>query len=125
MCQQLITVRRSRSLPLWMKMRYKMNNATELVAALTGVRLFNTVLIKVCIVTDSEYVYLGATGKAFKWRSQGWVGSKGPLSDVSLWVDLLELIDEMGPMAQWLWALSHVGLEGSEVATGVAIEGMC
>ena len=39
-------------------------------------------------------------------------------------MDLLDLIDEMGPRAQWLWALSHVGVEGNEVANGLAIEGM-
>ena len=69
------------------------NNAVELVAAITGLRLFNTVPAKVCIVTDSEYVYLGAMGKAAKWWSQGWVGSNGHLSNMSLWVDLLELIE--------------------------------
>ena len=87
----------------------KTNNAAELVAAITGLRLFDTILAKVCIVTDSQYVYWGATGKAAKWRSQGWVGGNGPLSNVNVWVDLLELIEQLGPSAQWLWAPSHVG----------------
>ena len=70
-------------------------------------------------------MYLGATGKAEKWRSQGWMGSNGPLSTVHLWVELLELIEELGLRLQWLWAPSHVGLEGTEVANGLAVEGVC
>ena len=87
--------------------------------------MFNTVLADVCVVTDSEYVYLGAAGKAEKWRSQGWMGTNGPLSNVHMWVELLELIEELGPRLQWLWAPSHVGLEGNEVANGLVVEGMC
>ena len=100
------------------------NNTAELLVAITAFRLFNTVLAHVCVVTDSEYVYLGATGKAEKWRSQGWMGSNGLLSNVHFWVELLELIEELGPRLHWLWAPSHVGLEGNEVANGLAVEGM-
>ena len=53
------------------------------------------------------------------------MGSYGLLSNVHLWVELLELIEELGPRLQWLWAPSHVGLEGNEVANGLAAEGMC
>ena len=82
-------------------------------------------LTRFCVVTHSEYVYLGATGKAEKWRAQGWMGSNGLPSNVHLWVELLELVEELGPRLQWLWAPSHVGLEGNEIANGLAAEGMC
>ena len=49
------------------------------------------------------------------------MGSNGLLSNVHLWVDVLELIEELGSRLQWLWAPSHVGLEGNELAA----EGMC
>ena len=68
------------------------NNAAELLAAIIGLRLLNTVLANVCVETDPEYVYLGATGRAEKRRSQGWRGSNGLLSNVHLWVELLEFI---------------------------------
>ena len=53
------------------------------------------------------------------------MGSNGLLSNVHLCVELLELIEELGLRLQWLWAPSHVGLEGNEVANGLAVEGMC
>ena len=34
--------------------------------------------------------------KAAKWRSQGWVDSRGPLSNVEDWFELLELPEEAG-----------------------------
>ena len=55
---------------------------TELTGAIAGLRLFCAMSVRVCIVTDSKYVCMGATGKALKWRSQGWVGSRGPLAGV-------------------------------------------
>ena len=56
------------------------------------------------------------------------MSSNGLLSNVHLWVELLELIEELGPRLQWLWPPSHVGLEGNGVlliANGLAAEGMC
>ena len=47
------------------------------------------------------------------------------LSNVYLRVELLELIEELGPRLQWLWVPSHVGLDGNKIANGLAAEGMC
>ena len=65
----------------------KTNNAAEVVVLIKALRLLESMACKVCVPTDSEYVLLGATGKAPKWRSYRWVGSRGPLSNVSLWVE--------------------------------------
>ena len=53
------------------------------------------------------------------------MGINGLQSNVHLWVELLELIEELGPRLQWLWAPSHVGPEGNKIANGLAAEGMC
>ena len=45
------------------------NNLPELFAAIATVRLFAARSCKICVMTDSEYVFLGATGKAQKWQS--------------------------------------------------------
>ena len=51
------------------------DNAVELVAVIATLRHFETMECKICVVTDSEYVVLGAGGAARKWQQNGWVGS--------------------------------------------------
>ena len=53
------------------------------------------------------------------------MGSRGPLANVCLWVELLQLMEEIGDWAQWPWAPSHVGLEGNEIANVLAVQGIC
>ena len=59
----------------------------ELLVVIAALKVFTTVLTCVCVVTDSEYVYLRATSKAEKWRAPGWMGSNGPLLNVHPWVE--------------------------------------
>ena len=76
---------------------------------------------KVCVVMDSEYVFLRATEKALKWRASGWVGSRGPSSNASLWVELL--LSSMSAEVLWIRAPSHMGLEGNGIANGLVVVG--
>ena len=105
-----------------------MNNAAEWVDVIAALRRFETTDCKICVVTDSEYVVLGAGGggggAARKWQQNGWVGSSGLLTNVRLWVELLDTLSYMGDRVQWVQVPSHVGLEGNEIANDLAIAGM-
>ena len=104
------------------------NNAADVVAVIAALRRFETTDCKICVFTDSEYVVLGGGGgggAARKWQQNGWVGSRGPLTNVRLWVELLDVLSYMGDRVQWVQVPSHVGLEGNEVANDLAIDGMC
>ena len=87
---------------------------------IAALRHFETSACKVCVITDSEYVVLGAGGggggAAHQWQQNGWVGSRGPLTNVGLWVELLDILSYMGDRVQWVQVPSHVGLEGNEIA---------
>ena len=43
---------------------------------------------------------------------------------MALWVELLDVPSYMGDTVQWVQVPSHVGLEGSEIATNLAMFGM-
>ena len=101
------------------------NNAADVVAVIAALRRFETTDCKICVFTNSEYVVLGGGGVARKWQQNGWVGSRGPLTNVRLWVELLDVLSYMGDRVQWVQVPSHVGLEGNEVANDLAIVGMC
>ena len=49
--------------------------------------------IKLAIATDSSYVY-SEQGNALCWRSNGWVTAQGPVTNVDLWIQLMELMDQ-------------------------------
>ena len=78
-----------------------------------------------CVLLWTQSGFLGATGKALKWQANGWAGSKGPLSNVGLWVELLGLLYPMGDRAPWIRAPAHMGFEGNKIATNLAVAGMC
>ena len=70
-------------------------------------------------------MWMGVAGGVLRGCLKGWVGSRGPLAHVGFCVELLQLIEDPGDRAKWMWAPSHVGLEGYEVANSLAVEGMC
>ena len=98
------------------------NNGAELVAVIAALRGFETSDYNVCVFTNSEYVVLAAGGGGrLKWQQNGWVGSKGPLTKVRLWVGLLDVLSYMGNKVQWVQVPSHVRLEGNEIADDLAV----
>ena len=80
---------------------------------------------------DSQYVYDGLKGAAFRWRAAGWVGQSGPVCNVDLWIQLLELVDTHThthsgypyTTIRWLRVPSHTDIPGNERADGLAEEG--
>ena len=101
------------------------NHTADLVAVIAVPRCFETSVCKVCVITDSEYIVLGAGEVARKWQQNGWVGSRRPLMNVGLWVELPDMLSHMGDRVQWVQVPSHVGLEGNEIVNDLAISGMC
>ena len=97
------------------------NNTTEIYAALQTLKLFPTGKVTVC--TDSSLVQLGATGKAKKWALNNWVGSRGPLSNVELWKELLTELESPHYTVQWIKVPSYVGIQGNEEADSLAEDG--
>ena len=89
------------------------NSGAELWAALEGLQGF--LVPKLAILTDSQYLQLGATRRAQHWKSKGWTTSFGKLQvHVPVWEMLLHETEKPGRDVKW-----------NEVANGLAMEGMC
>ena len=97
------------------------NKAAELMAALRALQMFTTGTIAIC--TDSQYVILGATGAARRWKLRGWKGSSGPVSNVALWEALLLELDRPGRTIHWVKVPSHVHKDGNNEADKLAEQG--
>ena len=72
---------------------------------------------------DSQYVYDGLRGSAFRWSTAGWVGRSGPMCNVDLWIRALDLVDRVSATVKWLRVPSHTVISGKERADVMAEEG--
>ena len=97
------------------------NNSAELLTVIRALKIFHTGDIALC--TDSQYVILGASGAARRWRLRGWVGSSGPVSIVPLWEQLLMELDNNSRTVHWIKVPSHVTIEGNNEADRLADQG--
>ena len=100
------------------------NNGAELWAALEALQGFW--VPKLAILTDSQYLQLGATGRAQHWKSKGWTTTSDKLQvHVPVWEMVLQEMAKPGREVRWEHVPSHVNVQGNEVANGLAMEGMC
>ena len=88
-------------------------NTAELLAALEALRL-HADEPKVAICADSELCPHGGQGVARRWQARGWVGSSGPVFNVSLSLELLEFLDSTFQDIVWKKIPSQVNVEGNE-----------
>ena len=68
-------------------------NRAKSTAVIESVRCTSTRMETFAVATDFVYVYGGARCSAIRWRAQQWVTAKGPVLNVDMWIDLLELLD--------------------------------
>ena len=100
------------------------NNGAELWAALEALQ--GSLVPKLAILTDSQYLQLGATGRAQQWKSKGWTTTSGKLQvHVPVWEMLLREMAKPRREVRWEHVPAHVNVQGNEVANGLAMEGMC
>ena len=100
------------------------NNGAELWAAVEALQGFW--VPKLAILTDSQYLQLGATGRAQHWKSKGWTTTSGKLQvHVPVWELLLQEMATPGREVRWEHVPAHVNVQGNEMANGLAMEGMC
>ena len=100
------------------------NNGAELWAAVEALQGFW--VPKLAILTDSQYLQLGATGRAQHWKSKGWTTTSGKLQvHVPVREMLLQEMATPGREVRWDNVPAHVNVQGNEVANGLAMEGMC
>ena len=100
------------------------NNVAELWAAVEALQGFW--VPKLAILTDSQYLQLGATGRAQHWKSKGWTTTSGKLQvHVQVWEMLLQEMATRGREVRLEHVPAHVNVQGNEVANGLVMEGMC
>ena len=90
---------------------------------ITVLEYFQSQAIHLVVVMDSQYVYDGMRGAAFRWRTSGWVGQSGLVCNVDLWIKVLNLVDQVSAIVKWLHVPSHTDIPGNEQTDVLAEEG--
>ena len=82
-------------------------------------------MCKFAIATDSQYIYDGVTGLAYKWHWSRWVNKQGPVATVDLLIRVLQLMDESSLTLRWIKVPGHtvVAIEGNRRANLLADKG--
>lgn len=67
------------------------NNICELTAMIEGLKITNSFVALITVVTDSAYIYNCYAQKWYKkWQSNGWINSKcEPVANKELWEQLI------------------------------------
>ena len=94
------------------------NNRAERLAEITVLEDFLQDQVRLAVVMDSQYVYDGLRGSAFRWRTAGWA-----VCNVDLWIRALDLVDKVSATLKWIRVPSHTGIPGNERADVLAEEG--
>ena len=79
--------------------------------------------VQVAVMTDSSYVHSGLQGNAMRWRANGWVSAQGPVTNVDLWIDLMQILDVSLAQFSWVKVPSHAGIPGNDRADELALSG--
>ena len=93
------------------------NNYGELMGVLDGLVYFvneetHSVYRKIIVVSDSEYVILGARERMDKWKSKGWRNTTGPVKNKEIWMlmhDAVKEIRKMNILLEFVHQRGHVG----------------
>ena len=93
------------------------NNRAELSASIAALRAVPAAQ-PLCVVTDSQYVFDGATARLPRWLL---LGRNIPHSD--LWDELRTIISSRTVPTHWRHVYSHVGVLGNERADSLANQG--
>jgi ribonuclease HI len=95
------------------------NNFGEMMGVLDGLTYFLNeeeyeVYKNVIVISDSEYVILGARDRMDKWRAKGWKNTTGEVKNKELWIRMWELVQAMkktGVKLEFRHQKGHVGKE--------------
>lgn len=99
------------------------NNAAELYAAVRALQITAGAPDPINVVSDSDYVVLGMSGRVAKWKLNGKWASPEKLPNLRLWHELDALAAAHAPGVKFLWVKGHASCKGNCAADKLAEKG--
>jgi ribonuclease HI len=77
------------------------------------------VRFRVTFTSDSQYLIKGMSEWVFGWMSRGWKKKEGPILNLELWQEAVEVV--RGHQVSWQWVRGHEGHPQNEYANDLAV----
>ena len=76
---------------------------------------------RVLFTSDSQYLVKGMSEWVFGWMSRGWKRKEGPILNLELWQEAVDVVRDGGHQMDWRWVRGHEGHPQNEYANYLAV----
>ena len=99
------------------------NNRMALRSVIEAVRAISRkgVRFRVVFTSDSQYLVKGMKEWVFGWMSRGWKRKEGPILNLELWQEAVDVVRAGGHQMDWRWVRGHEGHPQNEYANYLAV----
>ena len=105
----------------WISEPSTTNNRMALRSAIEAMRVIGRKggVFRVVFTSDSQYLVKGMTEWVYGWASRGWTRKVGPIENLALWQELVDIATPQ--RIQWQWVRGHAGHPQNEYANDLAV----
>ena len=105
----------------WISEPATTNNRMALRSAIEALRVIGRKggLFRVVFTSDSQYLVKGMTEWVYGWAARGWTRKVGPIENLALWQELVDIATPH--RVQWQWVRGHAGHPQNEYANDLAV----
>jgi ribonuclease HI len=99
------------------------NNRMALRSVIEAVRAISRkgMRFRVVFTSDSQYLVKGMSEWVFGWMSRGWKRKEGPILNLELWQEAVDVVRDGGHQMDWRWVRGHEGHPQNEYANYLAV----
>jgi ribonuclease HI len=106
----------------WVSEPATTNNRMALRSVIEACRAISRkgVRFRVVFTSDSQYLVKGMSEWVFGWMSRGWKRKEGPILNLELWLEAVDVVRAGGHQVSWRWVRGHEGHPQNEYANHLA-----
>jgi ribonuclease HI len=106
----------------WVSEPATTNNRMALRSVIEAFRAISRkgVRFRVVFTSDSQYLVKGMSEWVFGWMSRGWKRKEGPILNLELWLEAVDVVRAGGHQVNWRWVRGHEGHPQNEYANHLA-----
>jgi len=107
----------------WISESATTNNRMALRSLIEGFRAISRkgVRFRVVFTSDSQYLVKGMDEWVRGWMARGWRRKEGPILNLELWQEAVDVVRSGGHQVSWRWVRGHEGHPQNEYANDLAV----
>jgi len=107
----------------WVSEPATTNNRMALRSVIEAFRAISKkgVRFRVTFTSDSQYLVKGMSEWVFGWMARGWKKKEGPILNLELWKEAVDVVRDGHHAVSWQWVRGHEGHPQNEYANYLAV----